>query len=156
MGLAACGRDDVGKANTPEIEHSLVNGSVVVKLPKNWISEQNEFSVNRFEVISDTKLREEQDPSDGAMGSFTVEIVDGDSSPAELLAAKLDDAGGAPDGNEIETLEIGTRPAAHMVAMDEMFGQKYLWHTTLIKFDDGVIVYADFMGLGKYELKYVG
>lgn len=148
--LPACGSDDK-KAETPVNEHSVVNGSVTIKLPEKWESEQNEIQIHMFNVISDPRFRTEQDPSDGALGRFTVEIVADGGSAAELLAAKLQDAGGAPEGAKIESLEINGRPAARMAAEDEMFGQKYQWHTTLIQFEDDIIVYADFTALGRYE-----
>jgi hypothetical protein len=149
--LAACGGSGDDQTESPETRHNLVNGSVTIKLPQGWVVEQDDLSANRFEVLSDAKLREEQDPTEGAMGRFTIESVVDSSSPTEMLAAKLEDAGGAPEGSEIESLEINGRPAARMAAMDEMFGQRYLWHATLIQFEDDVIVYVDFTALGKYE-----
>ena len=148
--LTTCGSDDK-KTETPVNKHRFANSCVTIKLPEKWAAEQNEFQINKFDVLSDTRLKDEQDPSDGAMGHFTVEVASDGSSAAKQLAAWLQDAGGAPEGAEIEALEINGRPAARMAAEDEMFGQKYLWHATLIQFEDDIIVYADFTALGKYE-----
>jgi hypothetical protein len=139
------------KFESPGSVHSFANGSVTIKLPEKWVVEQSKIRANKFEVLSDTRLKVGRDPPDGAMGRFSIEVVVDGRSPVELLAARLDDSGGAPAGGKIEVLEINGRPAARMAAMDELFGEKYLWHTTLIQFEDDVIVYVDFTALGEYE-----
>ena len=139
------------KTESPVSVHSFANGSVTIKLPEKWVVVQSKIRAHKFEVLSDIKLKVGRDPPDGAMGRFSIEIVVDGRSPVELLAARLDDSGSAPAGGKIEVLEINGRPAARMAVMDELFGEKYLWHTTLMQFEDDIIVYVDFTALGEYE-----
>jgi hypothetical protein len=141
----------VGKSESPVNAHRFASGSVTIKLPEQWIAEQNKFQINKFEVLSNARLKVGRDPPDGAMGRFYVEIVVKGGAAAEQCAARLQEAGGAPEGAEIEEMEINGRPAARMAAEDEMFGQKYRWRTTLIQFEDDIVVCADFTALGRYE-----
>jgi len=145
------GDTDDGTTETPERVHRFVNGSVTIKLPRNWVADEDEFTVGKLVVISDASLTEARVFSEGAMGVFRVEELIDAGSPAEILVHKLFQEGGPPEGAEIETIEINDHPAARMVAMDKMFGQDYLWHATVTQIDDEFIVFASFTGLGKYE-----
>ena len=85
------------------------------------------------------------------MGVFKVDVLADARSPTDILTSKLYDEGGPPNGADIETLTINDHPAARMSALDELFGEQYLWYATVIQFDGEIVVYVSFTGLGVYE-----
>jgi hypothetical protein len=139
------------KFGTDDKSYCFVKGSVKLKLPKNWLVSEDEHTIGKIGVVSDAKLIDSQAPANGAMGCFKIDVIAGERSPAAILEGKLYDEGGPPVGAKIETLEINHHPAARMSALDEMFDQEYLWYAVAIQFDDGVISYASFTGLGDYK-----
>ena len=116
---------------------------------------EDPFTFGKLIVVSDSALKSVHTPAEGAMGVFKVDIVADGRSPTEILTAKLYDEGGAPAGADIETLTINDHPAARMSALDELFGEQYLWYATVIQFDGEIVVYVSFTGLGVYENEYV-
>ncbi len=150
---AVAGEDQEADApKTPNRVHRFINGSVSITLPSNWTAAADKFTTGKFVVVSDARLKEAQSSTEeAAMGVFKVEVLSDAGSPADILAHKLYEEGGLPEGAEIETLEINHRPVARMAAMDEMFGQSYLWYAVVIQLEDGLVVYTSFTGLGDYE-----
>ena len=139
------------QAETLQRIHRFVNGSVTIQLPPNWVASEDESRIGRIVAMSDAKLKDAHAPSNGAMGTFTIDLSTATRSPADRLAWRLYDEGGLPDGAEIEELTINGYRAARMSAQDVLFAQEYLWYAVAIHFADEIVVFASFTGLGDYE-----
>ena len=149
--LARTGDHHDDDSESLEEVYHLLNRSVTLRLPKNWVVDEDPCTFGKLIIVSDSALKSVHAPAEGAMGVFKVDIVADARSPTDILASKLYDEGGPPNGVDIETLTINDHPAARMSALDELFGEQYLWHATVIQFGDEIVVYVEFTGLGVYE-----
>ncbi len=140
-----------GEFDEGDKSYTFFKGSVKLRLPQNWLATEDESTIGKIGMVSDAKLIDAHAPTNGAMGNIRIEVLTGKRSPVTILERKLYDEGGPPEGARIEPLEISNHPAARLSALDELFDQEYLWYAMVIQFDDDIVAYVSFTGLGDYE-----